>query len=58
MEVSAESVEVLDHINIASYVLFLPTLALSYGLLFRMLSSKDREKFFGLIVICVLMIIS
>ncbi len=36
----------------------LPTLALWIGILLRMLISKDRDKFYGLIVICILMIIS
>jgi len=48
----------LKNINIASYALTAPTLALSIGLLLRMLISSDRGKFCRLIIILILMIIS
>lgn len=48
----------LKNINIASYSLTAPTLALSIALLLKMLISSDRGKFWGLIIIWLLMIIS
>ena len=57
MSTTAEWVEVSEHINIASYAFFVPILVLWSGLLARTLVQKDREKFYGLIVICLLMIV-
>ncbi len=57
MSTTAEWVEVSEHINIASYAFFVPILVLWSGLLARTLVQKDREKFYGLIVICILMIV-
>ncbi len=58
MPSTAEYVEALKHINIASYALFVPTLILWIGLLLRMLISKDKEIFYGLIVISICMIVA
>ncbi len=58
MSTIAGYVKALKHINIASYAFYFPTLVIWIGLLIRMLISKDRDKLWGLIVICVLMIVS
>jgi hypothetical protein len=55
---STELLTAFKHINFVSYGFYVPTLALWIGLLGRMLISKDREKFYGLIVISVLMIVA
>ena len=52
-----EYVEVYDHTNIASYSFTVPSLALWTSLLARMLILKDRDKFSGLIAVCVMMIL-
>ncbi len=58
MPASAEFVKVELHINIASYATTIPTLILWIFVLLRMLIQKARAKFFALIVICVLIIVS
>ena len=55
---TAEMVKVYRQLEIASYALTVPTLALWICLLIRMLILRDREKFSALIVICILMILS
>ncbi len=56
MTATAEEVEAYKHINTASYALTVPTLVLLTAFLVRMLVSKD--KFYGLIVISTLMVVS
>ena len=46
------------HLNIASYATTIPTLLLWIVVLVRMLIQKAKAKFFALIIICVLMIVS
>ncbi len=46
------------HLNIASYATTIPTLLLWIVILIRMLIQKAKAKFFALIVICILMIVS
>jgi hypothetical protein len=58
MSATIEEVEAYKHINIASYAFYVSTLVIWIGLLLRMLTSKDRDKFYGLIVISILMIVS
>ncbi len=58
MPTPAEVLKAFKHINTASYAFYVPTLALWICILVRMLISKDREKFYGLIVISILMIVS
>ncbi len=58
MPATAEDLKVYKQIDIASYALFVPSLALWIGLLLRMLISKDRDKFIAPIVMCILMILS
>jgi hypothetical protein len=53
-----EFVKAIEHIKIASYAFNVPNLAFWTFLLLRMLISKDRNKFMGLIVICILIILS
>jgi hypothetical protein len=54
----SEYLKAYKQINIASYAFFFPIIVLWIGLLLRMLISSDREKFYGLIVICILIIVS
>ena len=58
MPAPAEIVKVYNHNNIASFAFTVPNLALWTALLARMLISKDRHKFCGLIAICILMILT
>jgi hypothetical protein len=58
MSSQTEWLKALKHLQIASYAFYVPTLALWIGLLGRMLISKDRDKFYGLIVVAVLIIVS
>jgi len=53
-----EAIEVYEEINIASYATTVPTLVLWIWEFTKIMRKKDRAKFFGLIVICVLMILS
>ncbi len=53
-----EYIKADQNINIASYVLYVPVIVLWIGLLVRMLISRDRDNFYGLIVISILMIVS
>jgi hypothetical protein len=58
MSTAAEILKVLKQLDITSYALNVPPLALWIGLLARMLISKDRDKLIPLIVISILMILS
>ncbi len=53
-----EFFEVYEHTNIASYAFTVPNIAVWTSLLARMLFQKDRDKFSGLIAVCVMMILS
>ena len=53
-----ENIETSKEINIVSYTTNIPNLLFWIWVFLRILRSKDRAKFVGLIVICVLMIIS
>jgi hypothetical protein len=53
-----EVIEAYKEINIASYITNVTTLVLWIWVFVRILRQQDRSKFFGLIVICVLMIVS
>ena len=53
-----EYIEAYDHIKIATYCFSVPSLALWTGLFARVLISKDRDKLNGLIIICILMIVT
>ena len=55
---AAEVLKVFKDLDITSYALNFPPLALWIGLLARMLISKDRDKLTPLIVISILMILS
>ena len=57
MPAIAELLKFYKDLDIASYALFTPPLALWIGLLARMLISKDRDKLTPLIVISILMIL-
>ena len=58
MPTHAEILKVYENLKITSHAMFVPSLALWLGILARTLVSKDRCKFHGLIVICILMIVS
>jgi hypothetical protein len=58
MPVTAEEVEAYKNINIANYPTTIPTLLLWIFVLLRMLFKKAKAKFFALIIICLLMIVS
>ena len=58
MSATAEEVEVYKEINIASLTTNSTNLALWIWVFLRILRQQDRSKFFALIVICVLMIVS
>lgn len=53
-----EICEIYFHINVVSWALTVPCLALWSGLLAKMLRSKNRDKFPRLMIISILMIIS
>jgi len=53
-----EAILAEKNINIASYATTVPTLILWIYVFVRIMRSKNRAKFFGLIVICSLMIAS
>ncbi len=55
---TAELLKVIKQLDIATYALYVPPLALWIGLLARMLISKDRENLVPLIVISILMILN
>ena len=57
MPATAEWLKVYKQIDIASYAVTVPPLALWIGLLARMLISKDRHKLTPLIVVSILMIL-
>jgi hypothetical protein len=58
MPATAAELRNFKDLDIASYALNAPPLALWIGLLARMLISKDRDKLTPLIVISILMILS
>ncbi len=58
MSTAAEYLKLFKQLDIASYALNAPPLALWIGLLAKMLISKDREMLIPLIVISILMILS
>ena len=58
MPTDADYLKVAKELDIASYALIIPPLALWIGLLARMLISKDRDKLIPLIVISILMILN
>ena len=54
MSATAESFLVYKHVKIASDAVTVPTLVLWIGLLVRILIQKNKEKIFGMIVVCIL----
>lgn len=55
---SAEDVKVAYDLKVTCYATTVPTLALWTGVFFRIMIQKDKDKFFALIIICVLMLVS
>jgi len=55
---SEEEVKVAYDLKVTCYVTTVPTLVLWTGVFFRIMIQKDKEKFFALIIICVLMLVS
>jgi hypothetical protein len=58
MPPTAEEVEMYRNLDIASLCTTIPTLIQWIVLLRRMMTQKDRSKFFALVVIAILMIVS
>ena len=55
---SEEDVKVALDLKVTCYVTTVPTLALWTGVFVRIMIQKDKDKFFALIIICVLMLVS
>ena len=55
---SEEDVKVALDLKVTCYVTFVPTIVLWTGVFLRIMIQKDKDKFFALIIICVLMLVS